>query len=93
MSIYDIELKSSDGEPGFLNNFKGKVSLVINVTGDCGNAPQYAVIETLYKKYKSKGFEVIAVPTNDYCGLGLTYGEHVYGTEDAKAAEKFAKDL
>jgi glutathione peroxidase len=92
MSIYDIDLKSVDGQEDFLKNFKGKVSLIINVTGDCGNAPQYAVIETLYKKYKDQGFEVIAVPTNDYCGVGLTYGEHVYGTETASSAQEFAKE-
>ena len=92
MSIYDIAIKSVDGQDNFLENFKGKVSLIINVTGDCGNAPQYGVIETLYKKYKDQGFEVIAIPTNDYCGTGLTYGEHVYGTDSAESAKIFAEE-
>lgn len=91
MSVYDVKIKSVDGEEDFLNNFKGKVSLIINVTGDCGNAPQYGVIETIYRKYKDKGFEVIAIPTNDYCGVGLTYGDHVYGTDSAESAREFAK--
>jgi glutathione peroxidase len=91
-SFYDISLKSADGEDNFLKEFEGKVTLVINVTGECGNAPQYGVIEDLYQEYKNEGFEVLAVPTNDYCGAGLTYGEHVYGCEDAKGARKFGID-
>jgi len=91
-SIYDINIKSVKGEDNFLQNFKGKVCLFTNVTGDCGNAPQFAVLETIYRKYKDYGFEIIAIPTSDFCGPGLTYGEHVYGTEDALEAESFAKE-
>lgn len=91
-SFYDIPLKSADGEDNFLDQFKGKVTLVINVTGDCGNAPQYGVIEDMYQKYKDQGFEVLAVPTNDYCGPNLTYGEHVYGCENALGARKFGQE-
>jgi glutathione peroxidase len=91
MSIYDIQIKSADSEENFLDQFKGKVSLIVNVTGDCGNAPQYGIIETIYRKYKDQGFEVIAVPTNDFCGAGLTYGDHVYGTGTAADAREFAE--
>ena len=91
-SFYDIPLQSADGEDNFLDQFKGKVTLLINVTGDCGNAPQYGVIEEIYQKYKNNGFEVLAVPTNDYCGPNLTYGEHVYGCENALGARKFGKE-
>jgi glutathione peroxidase len=91
MSIYDISLKSWDGKENVLSDYKGKVTLITNVTGDCGNAPQFSVIETLYKKYHKDGFEVLAIPTNDYCGANLTYGEHVHGTEDAAGAKEFAE--
>ena len=91
-NFYKIPLKSVDGKENFLKEFEGKVTLVINVTGACGNAPQYGVIEGIYQKYKNDGFEVLAVPTNDYCGEGLTYGEHVYGCENAAGAKKFAEE-
>jgi glutathione peroxidase len=90
-NFYEIPLKSADGEENFLDQFKGKVTLVINVTGDCGNAPQYGVIEEIYQTYKDLGFEVIAIPTNDYCGPNLTYGEHVYGCETATEARDFGQ--
>lgn len=91
-SFYEIPLKSADGEDNFLDQFKDKVTLVINVTGECGNAPQYGVIEEIYQKYKNDGFEVLAIPTNDYCGPTLTHGEHVYGCENAAAARKFGQE-
>jgi glutathione peroxidase len=75
-SIYDIPLKSWDSQEGFLSKYKGKVSLLVNVTADCGNAPQYESLEELYNKYKDQGFEIIAVPTNDFCGPGITYNEY-----------------
>lgn len=84
--IYEIPLKKWDGEDGLLEKYKGKVTLVINVTGDCGNAPQYGIIEEIYKKYKDQGFEVLAVPTNDFCGPGITYGRYENGIIDAADA-------
>ena len=75
-SIYDIPLQSWDGQDGFLEKYKGKVSLVVNVTADCGNSPQYETLEAIYNKYKDQGFEIIAVPTNDFCGPGITYNEY-----------------
>lgn len=75
-TIYDIPLKSWDGQDGFLEKYKGKVSLVVNVTADCGNSPQYETLENLYNKYKDQGFEIVAVPTNDFCGPGITYNEY-----------------
>lgn len=93
-SIYDIKVKSWDGQEDFLAKYKGKVSLLINTTADCGNAPQFAIIEKLYQTYKDKGFEVIAIPTNQYCGPKVTYGEWENGitcAADSKnhGAEKY----
>lgn len=91
-SIYDIPMKSYDGTDGFLNRFKGKVSLVINVTGECGNAPEYGVIENLYREYANRGFEVIAIPTNEYCGPGITYNEWEAGLSCALDAKTYAEE-
>ena len=93
-SIYDVKISSWDGlEDNFLEKYKGKVCLIINVTADCGNAPQYGIIEEIYQKYKDQGFEVIAVPTNDYCGPGVTYGKWEEGIVDAKQAKEYAEDV
>lgn len=91
-SIYDIPVKSWDGQEDFLSQFKGKVSLLINTTADCGNAPQFAIIEKLYQTYKDQGFEVIAVPTNQYCGPKVTYGKWEVGIASAEDSKVFAEE-
>jgi glutathione peroxidase-family protein len=89
-SLYDIPLKSWDGNENMLEAYKGKVTLVINVTTNCGNAPEYRAIENIYKKYKDKGFEVLAVPANEYCGDGIVYDAFKEGLTCANDARDYA---
>lgn len=91
-SIYDFKIKSWDGKENFLDQFKGKVVLLTNTTADCGNAPQFGVLEEIYKEYKDQGFEVVAIPTNQYCGKGVTYGEWENGIVTAEDSKKYAED-
>lgn len=74
-SIYDIELNSWDGVPGFLKQYKGKVTLITNTTVGCGNANQLEPLQRIHELYQDQDFAVVAIPTNDYCGTGVTYGE------------------
>jgi glutathione peroxidase len=78
-SIYDIPLSSASGQSGFLDQFKGKAALVVNTTVGCGNANQMEVLQKLQEIYGDKHFEVIAIPTNDYCGVGITKRKMVTG--------------
>lgn len=65
-SIYDYSLNSIDGAPAPLNQFKGKVVLLVNVASKCGFTPQYTGLEALYEKYKDKGFVIVGVPANNF---------------------------
>lgn len=67
ISMYDIPLESLDSDENILANNKGKVTMIVNVTGECANSAQYVTIQKLYDKYKDLGFEVIAVPSTDFC--------------------------
>jgi len=51
-----------------LSDYKGKVLLIVNVASECGNTPQYAGLEEIYKKYNPEGFEILAFPCNDFGG-------------------------
>lgn len=51
-----------------LEDFKGKVILIVNTASKCGFTSQYADLEKLYKAYKDKGLVVIGVPSNDFGG-------------------------
>jgi glutathione peroxidase len=90
-NIYDIPLNSWDGQPNILEKYKGKVTLITNVITDCGNAPEYGILQEIYEKYKDQGFEIIAVPTNEYCGEFIVYDEFVDGINCALDAKNFAE--
>ena len=66
MNLYDIKVLNQKDEEVSLNNYKGKVLLIINSATGCGFTPQYDAIEELYKKYKDKGFEVLDFPCNQF---------------------------
>lgn len=65
-NIQDFTLSSIDGKPVSLAEYKGKVALVVNVASQCGYTPQYAGLESLYKKYKDKGFVILGFPANNF---------------------------
>jgi glutathione peroxidase len=66
LSVHEFTLKSIDGAPAPLANFKGKAVLFVNVASQCGYTPQYKGLEALYKKYKDQGLVVVGVPANNF---------------------------
>ncbi len=74
-NIYDLSVKTMDGETKKLSDYKGKVLLIVNVASKCGYTPQYEGLENIYLKYKERGFEILAFPCNDF-------GEQEPGTND-----------
>lgn len=65
-SIYDFVMKDINGKPVRLSRYRGKTLLIVNTASLCGNTPQYASLEKLYQKYKSKGLRILAFPANDF---------------------------
>jgi glutathione peroxidase len=65
-SLYNFTLPSIDGKPMPLADFKGKVILMVNVASQCGYTPQYTALETVYEKYKDKGFVIVGFPANNF---------------------------
>jgi glutathione peroxidase len=64
--VYAFEAEDIDGKKRSLAEFKGKALLIMNTASKCGTTPQYANLESMYKKYKARGFEVLAFPSNDF---------------------------
>ncbi len=55
-----------DGQPLSLDHFRGRVLLIVNTASLCGFTPQYAGLEAIYRTYRSRGFEVLAFPCNQF---------------------------
>ncbi|KAL5550212.1 hypothetical protein UlMin_000388 [Ulmus minor] len=68
-SIYDFTVKDFRGNDASLSEYGGKVVLIVNVASKCGlTQSNYKELNVLYEKYKSKGFEILAFPCNQFGG-------------------------
>ena len=68
MSFYDFTVKTRTGEDFSLENFRGKVVLVVNTATGCGFTPQYKPLEEMYEKYHERGLEILDIPCNQFAG-------------------------
>lgn len=64
----DIPIVMNGGDTLTLDQWRGKVVLVINVASKCGLTPQYEGLEALYRQKHDAGLEILGVPSNDFLG-------------------------
>jgi glutathione peroxidase len=67
-SFYDMKTNTLEGKPADLGQYRGKVSLVVNVASKCGFTPQYEGLEKLQREMQGKAFNVLGFPSNDFGG-------------------------
>jgi glutathione peroxidase len=65
LSVYDFKVPGLDGSTIDLSKYKGKKILIVNTASKCGFTPQYADLEKLYEKYKSK-LVIVGFPANNF---------------------------
>lgn len=64
--VFDFSLTSLQGQPLPLDQFQGKVLLVVNTASQCGFTPQYAGLEALHREFGPQGLTVIGCPCNQF---------------------------
>ena len=74
-SIHQFSVKGRDGKNVQLEEFSGKVLLIVNTATRCGFTPQYEALEAMYERLHDKGFEILDFPCNQF-------GQQAPGTEE-----------
>ena len=65
-TVYDFSLKDKQGNEVSLEQYKGKVLLIVNTATGCGFTPQYEDLEAMYHRLQSKGLEILDIPCNQF---------------------------
>jgi len=65
-TLYDFTVKDRSGNDVKLEDYKGKLVLIVNTATGCGFTPHYEPLEAMYKDFKDKGFEILDFPCNQF---------------------------
>ena len=78
MNIYNIKIKEMTGREIKLEEYKGKVLLIVNTATGCGFTPQYTGLQNLYNKYHEKGLEILDFPCNQFANQAPDSNEEIH---------------
>lgn len=64
--FYDFRATTLQGKELSMDQYRGKVVLVVNTASKCGFTPQYEGLQKLYETYKDQGLEILGFPCNQF---------------------------
>ena len=64
--VYGFEVKNIKGEAYKLEDYRGKVLLIVNTASKCGFTYQYTGLQKLYDQFKDQGLVVLGFPCNQF---------------------------
>lgn len=65
-TAYDFTVHSPEGDPVSLDQYKGKVLLIVNTASHCGFATQFDDLQQLQETYKDQSFSVLGFPCGQF---------------------------
>lgn len=66
MKFYDFKARKMNGQEVSMEEYKGKIVVVVNTASKCGLTPQFKELEALYQEYKNQGVEILGFPCNQF---------------------------
>ncbi len=64
--IYQFSAKNIKGKEVSLEDYQGKLLLIVNTASKCGFTPQLEGLEQLYLDFADKGLEILGFPCNQF---------------------------
>ncbi|SFR55378.1 glutathione peroxidase [Anaeromicropila populeti] len=62
MNFYDFSARGLNEHEVKMEEYKGKVVIVVNIASKCGFTSQLKELEEIYNEYKDRGFVVLGFP-------------------------------
>ncbi len=78
MKFYDFSAKKMNGQELKMEEYRGKVVLVVNTASKCGLTPQFEGLEELYNDYKDEGLEILGFPCNQFANQDSGSNEEIH---------------
>lgn len=76
--FYTYTVPTAHGEEKSMEDFKGKVVLVVNTATGCGFTPQYEDLESIYERYHDQGLEMLDIPCNQFANQTPETDEEIH---------------
>ena len=76
-TVYDFTVKEKSGNMKSLNDYRGKLLLIVNTATGCGFTPHYDPLEAMYKEFRDQGFEILDFPCNQFHGQAPESDEEI----------------
>lgn len=73
-----------------MEEYRGKVVLVVNTATQCGFTPQYDDLQNLYEKYQEEGLEILDFPCNQFGNQAPGTNEEIVSFCDANFGVTFS---
>ena len=66
MNVHNFKVLDRNNKEVSLEEYKGKVLLIVNTATECGFTPQYEYLQDLYKAHENDAFEILDFPCNQF---------------------------